>query len=178
MKHLLLFISLTIFSFSLNGQIHFTKSFDNKLSHFNLEVLEPEGEWMKIINLRENDFMDYDIVFEATPETEIRIQIQEDNFIKSPKFEIHRLIASIATNEGDSIIEYTEYPWRRANKDYNADYAMYVDFVPKESFSKHKNARALFLYKRNVGFVKYIILYNEGLNPFFNKPIRFKRSIK
>lgn len=175
MIRLFLLLALTFMLCPLSGQITYTRSFDDKLSYFNLEILEPEKDWMKVINRRNNDFMTYDIVFEASPETEIRIEIDEDNFLKSPKFEVHRLIASIASNEGDAIMEYTEYPWRKANHNFNADYAMYVDFEPKKSFSKHKNARALFLYKRNTGFVKYIILYNEELNPFFNKPIRFRK---
>lgn len=158
---------------SAQSSFVFTKSFDKKLRKYQLEFYEPVESWLKPTPLIKDDFMKYDIVFHNPPSTEIRIAIDKDHRRLYPNVEITRILSHISSNSDDTFIELTQYPARMAKERYGADLVLYADFTPKYSFATHRNGRLLFLYKEGKALVKYIILYEDDLDPFFKLPIRF-----
>ena len=163
---------LNIASFS-QETLTFTRKFTKKLDKHGIEFYYPIERWLKLSDKRKDDFMTYDVVLHSPPDIEARIDIDKDHRRLYPNIEIASLLAHISTNDEDALIEYTKYPNRRAKEEYGADLVLYADFTPKESFSDYPNGRALILYKEGEALIKYIILYEQYLDPFFKLPLKF-----
>lgn len=169
-------VMVCVISFTkVNSQDDFlyTKKFTKLLDRHNLEFYLPVERWMKITNLKKDDYLEYDAVFHSPPNVEVRLLIDKDAHHLFPNIEIVKLIAHISTNEEDAMVEITEYPSGMSQERYGADFALYADFTPKASFTSYPYGRLLCLYKEGGSLVRYIILYDDQLDPFFSLPIRF-----
>ena len=151
----------------------FTKKFSKKLDKHGIEFYSPVERWIKPVNKQKDSFLKYDMVLHSPPEIEVRIQIDKDHRRLIPTVEIVRLLSHISTNDEDAFIEYTKYPKSYAMSNYGADLAIYADFIPKLSFSTSPRGRVLILYREGEAMVKYIILYESELDPYFKFPLRF-----
>ena len=172
----LLVASLTIlFSPSLIGQDDFiySKKFTNTLERHNLEFYLPVERWMKMSPIDQDEFLKYDAIFHSPPNVEARIVIKKDHNTMFANVEIVKMLAHISTNDDDAVIEITEYPSKRSQDQYGADFVLYADFVPKQSFSTMPRGRLLCLFKEGHSLVQYIILYEGSLDPYFKMPLRF-----
>ena len=156
--------------------IQFTHSFDLKLMIYDLEFFSPVERWLKITPLEEDDYLDYDLVLHSPPGIEMRIDIDSDHSRYVPTVEFQRALSSIATNDDDVLMEVTKHSTRYARNQFSADLAMTADFVPKRSFSNYPYGRLLSFYKEGRGMVKIVLLYEDSLDPYFNRPLKFKSS--
>ena len=172
----LLWALLSIFFTStLSGQDDFiySKKFTKTLERHNLEFYLPVERWMKISPIDEDEFLKYDAIFHNPPNVEARVVIKKDHNMMFANVEIVKMLAHISTNEDDAVIEITEYPSKRSQDQYGADFVLYADFIPKQSFTTMPRGRLLCLYKEGQSLVQYIILYEGSLDPYFKMPLRF-----
>lgn len=154
----------------------FTKKFSKTIKKHNLEFYLPVERWLKVSPTVEDEYLSYDMVLHSPPNVEVRMIIDEDHPKLFPNIEIVKAMTHISTNEHDAIIEITEYPSKRSQELYGADFVLYADFTPKTSFSSYPNGRLLCLYKEGNALVKYILLYEGSLDPYFRMPLKFKSS--
>jgi len=112
----------------------YTKKFTKLLERHDLEFYLPVERLMKISPVTEDDFLRYDGVFHSPPNVEVRLLIDKDTDRLFPNIEIVKLISHITTNEEDAFVEITEYPSKMSQERYGADFVLYADFKPKESF--------------------------------------------
>ncbi len=172
----ILIILLCSSQLSAQSDFLYTKSFSKKIKKFNLEFFQPVERWMKVSPVKEDKYLNYDVVLHSPPNVEVRILIKKDHRRLFPNVEIATLIAHISTNDDDAVIEFTQYPSRYALDHYGADLALYADFEPKESFSSYPRGRILILYKEGEALVNYIILYEGQLDQYFKMPLKFRRE--
>ena len=160
---------------SLIGQDDFvySKKFTKTLERHNLEFYLPVERWMKISPIDQDEFLKYDAIFHSPPNVEARIVIKKDHNTMFANVEIVKMLAHISTNKDDAVIEITEYPTKRSEDQYGADFVLYADFIPKQSFSTMPRGRLLCLFKEGQSLVQYIILYEGSLDPYFKMPLRF-----
>ncbi len=154
----------------------YTKKFTRLLERHHLEFYLPVERWMKLSTVQRDEYLRYDAVFHSPPNVEVRLIIDKDTDLLFPNIEIVKLISHITTNEEDTFIEITEYPSGMSEERYGADFVLYADFKPKESFTSYPYGRLLCLYKEGGSLVKYIMLYDGQLDPFFSLPIRFAKE--
>jgi hypothetical protein len=155
------------------GQMILTKQFTSTLEKHELIWYTPVERWLKLTPMTSDQYLQYDVVVHSPPNVEARIIIKEDGPKLYPNIEIVKMLAHISTNEEDTLIEVTEYPRRRSEDMYGADFVLYADFIPKSSFSNYPNGRLLCLYKEGQALVQYILLYEGALETYFKMPIRF-----
>lgn len=166
-------------SHSLIGQsddLIYTRSFTQKLLHFNIDFFQPIERWLHITPTTEDAYMNYDAVFHDEAELEVRVKFIDVKKAASyhPHIELTRLMADIATNDQneDILIHQMNREW--VNETYNADWGVFVDFAPKLSYSQYPKGRVLCLYKEERALIHYIILYgDEELDPYFEMPLNF-----
>jgi len=151
----------------------FTKRFSKTLEKHNLEFYLPVERWLKLSTVKTDDYLKYDAVLHSPPNVEVRIIIDQDDKHLFPNVDIVKTLSHISTNDDDALVEVTEYPRQRSQDQYGADFVLYADFRPKESFSTYPNGRLLCLYKEGEALVKYIILYEGAIDPYFKMPLRF-----
>lgn len=151
----------------------YSKKFTKTLERHNLEFYLPVERWMKISPIDEDEFLKYDAIFHSPPNVEARVVIKKDHNTMFANVEIVKMLAHISTNEDDAVIEITEYPSKRSQDQYGADFVLYADFIPKQSFSTMPRGRLLCLFKEGQSLVQYIILYEGALDPYFKMPLRF-----
>ena len=152
----------------------FTKSFNHKLEKYDIEFYLPVERWLKPAPYTKDEFMQYDLVLHSPPDIEIRIDIDRDRKKLVPTVEIQRAVSTLATNDENEYIEFTKYPTSYAKTYFGADLALYADFTPKESLTSLPNARMLCLYKESRALIKFIILYQDQLDPYFKIPLKFR----
>ncbi len=171
-------VSFLLSSSSVVSQDDFlyTKKFSRLLERHNLEFYLPVERWMKLSPLQEDEYLRYDAVFHSPPNVEVRLIIDKDTDLLFPNVEIVKLISHITTNEEDTFIEITEYPSKMSKERYGADFVLYADFQPKQTLTSLPYGRLLCLYREGGSLVKYIILYDGQLDPFFKLPIRFSED--
>ena len=180
MKYLLGILIILVSVFyplnSLFGQdsFVFTKKFNKKLKRHNIEFFYPVERWLKTSSLERDQFMKYDLVLDSPPDIQVRIDIDRDKRTLFPNVMIQTTLSNISTNDENAFIEITQYPNRYALETYGADLALYADFTPKSGFTSFRNGRMLCLYKEGNALIKFIILYDDKLDPYFKLPLRFK----
>ncbi len=167
------FFVMTVTEIRSQDDFLYTKKFTKLLERHNLEFYLPVERWMKLSTVQEDEYLRYDAVFHSPPNVEIRLIVDKDTDLLFPNVEIVKLISHITTNEEDTFVEITEYPSKMSQERYGADFVLYADFQPKQTFTQYPYGRLLCLYKEGGSLVKYIILYDDQLDPFFKLPIRF-----
>lgn len=153
------------FAFQSSAQITFTRSFTKKLERASLEYLEPVEDWMHVVPLRSDDYMQYDAVLQNDRnDFEARYRIRRINarWRRIPQnIEVGRLVASIATNIGDSEIAM-EFPDEHYLREYfNADQGLFAHFTPKLSFSEKPYGTFISLYAEGRAVVDIVLLYHD-----------------
>ena len=172
---ILLFLCPLIMCHQIGAQddFIFTKKFTKKIAKHNLEFYLPVERWLKVSPIVQDEYLKYDMVLHSPPNVEVRLIIDEDHSKLYPNIEIVKTMAHISSNDDDAIIEITEYPSQRSKDLYGADFVLYADFNPKESFSTYRNGRLMCLYKEGNALIKYILLYDGKLDPYFKMPLKF-----
>ena len=159
------------------------KIFDEKAEKLGVEFFYPIETKIKQKKLRTDDFLNYDLVLKSKNDFEIRYfmypESESSHISFHPHVEMTRTIATIATNDEDENIRMRTLSIEESIQRFNADWAIYADFVPKESFSRFRIGRLVSIYKEGRGYLNCIILYKkDNLDMFMGMPIRFKELEK
>ncbi len=176
----LLIISLLSLVSAVYGQVDdpmiYTRSFTNKLRQHRIDFYQPVERWLHIADTQEDEYMEYDAVLHDEAELEIRIRLIPDEkaYSRAPHIEVMRTIAHISTNDPEADIRVSQINHRWVVENYNADWALYADFKPKEAFSAYPKGRILCIYREGRALIQYIILHDEEeLDPYFEMPLSF-----
>lgn len=157
-------------------QMIYTQSFTNKLNHLQIDFFQPVERWMHISQMKQDEFMEYDAVFHDEHGLEVRIQFIEETkkYGQHPHIELARLVADISSNSQEHNILISQMTPEWVSQTYQADWGLFVDFVPKRSFSNYPNGRILCLYKEGRAIINYIVLYgDQELDQYFAMPLAF-----
>jgi hypothetical protein len=179
LKTLLTLIVLSLNSILLIGQgaVTYTQSFTNKLRHHGIDFFQPVERWLHVTNIKEDEYMKYDVVLRDQDQLEVRVRIIEDNkkFIHHPHIEVMRMMATIATNDPTADILISQMGSDYVLEQYGADWGLFADFEPKEGFSRFSKGRVICLYKEGRALVNYIILHDDDeLEAHFTMPLVFE----
>ena len=172
----LAFIILDASQIVSQDDIRFTNSFDLKLLIHDIDFFDPVERWLKITPMEDDEYLKYDAVFHSPPSIEMRIDIDPDHRRFVPTVEIQRALSSIASNDENLTMEVTKFPRRYAKEKFQADLVVQADFIPKFSFSSFPFGRLIAVYKEGKALIKIIILYEDQLDPYFNRPLSFISS--
>ena len=180
LKLVILLFLVHHFSICLSAQSFkgYPDEFATKANKMGIEFFFPIESKIKVKKSIKDDFLNYDLVVKSKRKFEIRYflyPVDTHQFTSfHPHVEITRTIASIATNNELENIRMTSLPHEESIEKFGADWAIYADFVPKESFSRFGIGRIVSLYKEGRGYFNCIILYKkDNLDAFMGLPIRF-----
>ena len=182
-------ICIILFSFSeitngiSQGELDLPDSFSEKADRMGIEFYYPIETRIKRKKNYQDDFLQYDLVLKSKKNFEIRYFLYPNDDPKyteiHPNIEITRTIASIATNDETENIRMNPLSDKEALERFNADWGVYADFVPKESFSRFKIGRIVSVYREDRGFLNCIILYKkDNLDRFMGMPMKFVDTIR
>lgn len=169
MKHLAGWLLIWICGYSLptgaSGQIVYTAAFTHLLDHAGLEYFTNTEEWLHVTIPPEDVYMDYHLVLENDRnDFEVRYHISDSSNTKSvtpAAVEVARLVATIATNDENSIIRIQIPPDALLHTVFNADRGILAYFTPKADFSEKPHGAILSLYKDNRPDVFIVFLYYD-----------------
>lgn len=163
-------------SIGAQNPIIYTRSFTNLLEKYHIDFYAPVERWLHASHVQQDHFMDYDLILEDGNDIEVRIRILDQGHIPPhPHVEMIRMLASIATNDQDVDISVSALEPEYSLNNYGADGVVIGDFIPKETYSAYPFGRILFIYKKGVALIEYIVLHNmDQLDPYFEMPLRFK----
>lgn len=147
------------------SEIVHTRSFTKKLQRASLEYLEPVEQYLHVVPLQRDEFMQYDLVLEDDRgEFEMRFRIRRINkhWRQIPQHvEIGRLVASMATNmdDADIAMEFPDPEFLRMH--FNADEGLFAHFQPKASFSDKPHGTLVSLFAQDKAVVDVVLLYRD-----------------
>lgn len=173
---------MILFQYSGKTQIleNYPYAFQEKMEKMGVELFLPIESRIKQKKLVKDDFLEYDLVLKSKRNFEIRYFLYPENQVEGtppPQVELTRTLASIATNDEEENIRMTSLSHREAKRRFGADWAIYADFVPKQSFSDFAIGRIVSLFKEGRGYLNCIILYKkDNLDAFMGLPIHFKEN--
>ncbi len=146
----------------VKAQIYYSHHFTKKLEQSGMTFIKPVEGFYKIKMKQKDRLMKYDLVLHSTEhEFEMRFYIDRHLKHQVPQVSTFAMASSLAINDEHFDIHMHLFPTERARTDFNADWAAYVDFVPKRSLTDKHFGRLLCIYRPDRAIAYHLMLYNR-----------------
>ena len=143
----------------------YTYSFTETLKQHGLEFYQPVENWLHVAGHREDGYLDYDLVLENDiNDFEVRYRIRghlTDGNRVPQQVELTRALASISINSAESEIRMRLLNEAFSRERFNAESAIFAEFMPKPTFSNKPYGTYISLYSTEYGAVDLILLYYD-----------------
>ena len=147
---------------TVSGQIHYSHRFTKKLKKAHLNFIEPVEGFYKIRLPKKDEYLKYDLVLRSEEKAfEMRFHIDPAPTMAFPHMACFNLANSLATNDQHFNLEMQIFEQDNAHELFTADWAAYVDFIPKRSLTDKHYARLLTLFREEYGLVHLLLLFDH-----------------
>ena len=126
------------------------------------DFIQPVEGFYKINPKRRDDFLKYDLILQSEDiGFEMRFWLDRKYRQGAPQVSAFTLASSLATNNSHFDLHMNLFPEALAEDYFNADWAAYVDFIPKMHLTDHNYGRLLCLYRQDLGMMYNLMLFDQ-----------------
>ncbi len=143
------------------AQIYYAHAFTRKLERCQAQFAKPLEGYYKIKFLKKNTLVPFDLVLESRDFSfEHRFILDPDYQLDVPHVSSMALAATLAINEEKFSLTANCLSAEEAAGYYGADWAVYIDFVPKPEVTLRHYARLVTLYKEGAALIHHLMLFD------------------
>jgi len=143
-------------------QMQYTRKFTKLLAQCNASFIGPVEGFYKIKMPNGSDRDHFDLMLESEEKAfELRYKLNPDYRLAVPHISCMTSAMDLAVNDDRVSIEMNVFTPEQSASSFGADWAAYVDFVPKPTITNKRYGRVVTVFKFQTGLMQTVMFFND-----------------
>lgn len=154
-------IGILFGSLQAEAQTHYTQRFAKELDRCDATFVSPVEGWYKIKLLRNQGEPKMDLAIQSEDKHfEMRFSLQPEYRANVPHISCLTTASTLAINDEQASIKMNFFTPEQALQYFQADWAAYVDFIPKPQISDKYYGRLVTIFREGSGIMHEVLLFD------------------
>ncbi|MBK8502076.1 MAG: hypothetical protein IPL46_07635 [Saprospiraceae bacterium] len=154
-------LSITLKSLHVGAQTLYTHHFAKELDRCEATFVSPIEGWYKIKLLRHQRDLQMDLALQSEDKGfEMRFSLQPEYTANIPHITCMTTASTLAINDEHASIKMNFFTTEQALQYFHADWAAFVDFIPKPQISDKYYGRLVTIFREGSGIMHEVLLFD------------------